>query len=62
MAGNRPGDNSGNVLVEFDYNNIIVVDPNKTIDALVILVKDWLTMKIWLCLPTLRLKYYQELS
>ena len=33
MAGNKPGDNSGNVLVEFDYNNIIVVDPNKTIDA-----------------------------
>ncbi len=33
MVGNRPGDNSGNVLVEFDYNNIIVVDPNKTIDA-----------------------------
>jgi hypothetical protein len=33
MAGNRPGDNSGNVLVEFDYNNIIVVDPNRTIDA-----------------------------
>ena len=33
MAGNRPGDNSGNVLVEFDYNNIIVVDPNKTIDS-----------------------------
>ena len=33
MAGNTPGDNSGNVLVEFDYNNIIVVDPNKTIDA-----------------------------
>ena len=33
MAGNIPGDNSGNVLVEFDYNNIIVVDPNKTIDA-----------------------------
>ena len=34
MAGNRPGDNSGNILVEFDYNNIIIVDPNKTIDAL----------------------------
>ena len=33
MAGNTPGDNSGNILVEFDYNNIIVVDPNKTIDA-----------------------------
>lgn len=33
MAGNTPGDNSGNVLVEFDYNNIIIVDPNKTIDA-----------------------------
>ena len=32
MAGNLP-DNSGNILVEFDYNNIIVVDPNKTIDA-----------------------------
>jgi hypothetical protein len=27
------GDKSGNILVEFDYNNIIVVDPNKTIDA-----------------------------
>ena len=34
MAGNVQGDNSGNILVEFDYNNIIVVDPNKTIDAL----------------------------
>ena len=33
MAGNLQGDNSGNILVEFDYNNIIVVDPNKTIDA-----------------------------
>jgi hypothetical protein len=33
MAGNIQGDNSGNILVEFDYNNIIVVDPNKTIDA-----------------------------
>jgi|694.fasta_scaffold00445_27 hypothetical protein len=34
MAGNVQGDNSGNILVEFDYNNIIIVDPNKTIDAL----------------------------
>jgi hypothetical protein len=33
MAGNTPGDNSGNILVDFEYNNIIVVDPNKTIDA-----------------------------
>jgi hypothetical protein len=33
MAGNLQADNSGNILVEFDYNNIIVVDPNKTIDA-----------------------------
>ena len=33
MAGNLQGDNSGNILVEFDYNNLIVVDPNKTIDA-----------------------------
>jgi hypothetical protein len=32
MAGNIQADNSGNVYVEFDYNNIIVVDPNKTID------------------------------
>ena len=31
MAGNLTGDNNGNILVEFDYNNIIVVDPNKTI-------------------------------
>jgi hypothetical protein len=32
MAGNIQADNSGNIYVEFDYNNIIVVDPNKTID------------------------------
>ncbi len=32
MAGNLTADNSGNILVEFDYNNIIVVDPNKTVD------------------------------
>ena len=32
MAGNIQADTSGNILVEFDYNNIIVVDPNKTID------------------------------
>ena len=33
MAGNLQADNSGNILVDFDYNNIIVVDPNKTIDS-----------------------------
>jgi hypothetical protein len=33
MAGNIKSDNSGNIYVEFDYNNLIVVDPNKTIDA-----------------------------
>lgn len=33
MAGNITPDNSGDILVEFDYNNIIVVDPNKTIDS-----------------------------
>ena len=33
MADNLQGDNSGNIYVEFDYNNLIVVDPNKTIDA-----------------------------
>jgi hypothetical protein len=34
MAGDKiRGDNSGNILVEFDYNNIILVDPNKTIDS-----------------------------
>ena len=32
MAGNIQADTSGNILVEFDYNNVIVVDPNKTID------------------------------
>jgi len=32
MVGNIQADNSGDVYVEFDYNNIIVVDPNKTID------------------------------
>ena len=34
MAGNLQADNSGNIYVEFDYNNIIVVDPNKTINDL----------------------------
>ena len=34
MVGNLGPDNSGRVYVEFDYNNLIVVDPNKTIDAL----------------------------
>lgn len=32
MVDNITPDKSGNILVEFDYNNIIVVDPNKTID------------------------------
>lgn len=32
MVDNFAPDKSGNILVEFDYNNIIVVDPNKTID------------------------------
>ena len=30
MAGSVFGDNSGNIFVEADYNNIILVDPNKT--------------------------------
>ena len=34
MAGNVQGDKSGHIYVEFDYNNIILVDPNKTIDDL----------------------------
>lgn len=33
MVGNVSPDNSGNIYVEFDYNNIILVDPNKTIDS-----------------------------
>ena len=33
MAGNIRADNNGDIFVEFDYNNIIVVDPNKTIDS-----------------------------
>jgi hypothetical protein len=33
MAGNLQGDKSGNILVEFDYQNIVIVDPNKTIDT-----------------------------
>jgi len=33
MAGNIRADNNGDIYVEFDYNNIIVVDPNKTIDT-----------------------------
>ena len=33
MVGNLLPDNAGGILVEFDYNNIIVVDPNKTIDG-----------------------------
>ena len=34
MVGNLGPDNSGRVYVEFDYNNLILVDPNKTQDAL----------------------------
>ena len=26
-------DNSENILVEFDYNNITIIDPNKVIDS-----------------------------
>jgi hypothetical protein len=33
MAGNILPDKSGDILVEFDYDNIIVVDPNRTIDG-----------------------------
>jgi len=33
MAGNLQADKSGDILVDFDYNNLIVVDPNKTIDS-----------------------------
>lgn len=33
MAGNLQADNNGDIYVEFDYNNIIVVDPNKTINS-----------------------------
>ena len=33
MVGNIQGDKSGKVYTEFDYNNIIIVDPNKTIDS-----------------------------
>jgi len=33
MAGNISPDKSGDILVEFDYDNIIVVDPNRTIDG-----------------------------
>ncbi len=32
MVGNIQADSNGDIYVEFDYNNIIVVDPNKTID------------------------------
>lgn len=32
MAGNIKADSNGDVYVEFDYNNIILFDPNKTID------------------------------
>ena len=32
MADNVQGDNNGNIYVEFDYNNIILVDPNRTVD------------------------------
>jgi hypothetical protein len=33
MAGNLRADNNGDILVMYDYNNIIVVDPNKTINS-----------------------------
>lgn len=34
MADNIQGDLSGDIFVEFDYNNIVLVDPNKTVDNL----------------------------
>ena len=30
MVGNGLSDNSGNIFVEAAYNNVILVDPNKT--------------------------------
>lgn len=33
MVDNVQGDVSGNIFVEFDYNNIVLVDPNKTVDS-----------------------------
>ena len=33
MAGKVKGDNSGHIYVEADYNNIIIVDPNKIVDS-----------------------------
>lgn len=33
MAGSVQGDLSGNILPEFDYNNIILIDPNKIVDS-----------------------------
>ena len=32
MADNVTADGKGNIYVEFDYNNIILVDPNRTVD------------------------------
>lgn len=32
MVGKTKADNSGDIYVEFDYDNIILVDPNKVID------------------------------
>ena len=33
MADSIQGDLSGNIFVEYDYNNIVLVDPNKTVDS-----------------------------
>lgn len=33
MVGNIQADSSGDIYVEFDNNNIIIVDPNKTVDS-----------------------------
>ena len=52
MAGNIQADASGNIYVEFDYNNIILVDPNKTTDSF--------NKKILLCMPIWSAMFYQE--
>ena len=62
MAGNLRADNNGDILVEFDYNNIIVVDPNKTIDSAGKIQERLIDHESLVCTRIWRRKFFQELN
>ena len=61
MAGNSVfTGQDGNIYVDFDVQNLIVVDPNKLVDKDGKSKREQLTKKTWSCMLILKLSYYQE--